>query len=105
MKSIAKASLVAAFLGVGITAVAAQPSVAPPTVPQIQSDNVLQAMSYKKYKKEEYKKHKKYKKWVWRHNGNRFRHRRPGYLYFYDGWWYPRPYWRSEPGITINLGL
>jgi hypothetical protein len=103
MKSITKASLVAAFLGLGITAVAAQPSFAPPPTPQIQSGNVIQ-VDHKKYKK--YKKEKRmHKKWVWRHNGNRFRHSRPGYIYFYDGWWYPRPYWRYEPGISIHLGL
>jgi hypothetical protein len=103
MKSIAKASLVAAFLGLGVTAVAAQPSAPPPVDTHVQSGNVLQ-VDYKKYKN--YKKEKRmHKKWMWRHNGQRFRSKRPGYIYFYDGYWYPRPYWRYEPGINLHIGL
>jgi len=30
--------------------------------------------------------------------GLRFKHRRPGYMYYYGGWWYPRPWW------TICIG-
>ena len=98
MKSIAKVSLVALFLGLGITAVAAQPPLPQPARTQLSSDNVLLA-DYKKYKK-----YNKHKKWVYSEKyGHRYRHKRHGYIYYYDGWWYPRPYWR--PGISIQLGL
>jgi hypothetical protein len=49
--------------------------------------------------------HKK-KKWVYssgRH-GPRYRGRRAGYVYFYDGWWYQRPWWQVDPGIFICIG-
>jgi hypothetical protein len=38
-------------------------------------------------------------RWVYvpRRHGPRFRYRRPGYAYYYGGWWYPRPWW------TINV--
>jgi len=39
--------------------------------------------------------------WVYR-GGPRFRARRPGYGYYYGGWWYPRPYW--QPGINLCIG-
>ena len=101
MKSIARASLIAAFLGLGITAVVAQPSTPPPGMMQIKSGNVLQA-DYKK----SYKPKMKHRKWVYSEKyGKRYRHKRHGYVYFHDGWWYPRPYWQSEPGINIHLGL
>jgi hypothetical protein len=47
------------------------------------------------------------KRWSYnnRKHGKRFRSRHAGYRYYYNGWWYPRPYWNSEPGITIRLGL
>lgn len=92
MKSIAKISLVAVFVGLGITAVAAQPPLPQPPQMQLSSGNVLLA---------DYKKHKK---WVYTDKyGPRYRHKRHGYVYYYDGWWYPRPYWR--PGVSIQLGL
>jgi hypothetical protein len=96
MKSMVKVSLVAVFLGLGVTAVAAQPPLPQPAqTPRLSSDVVLLA---------DYKKHKHYKKWVYSEKyGHRYRHRRHGYTYFYDGWWYPRPYW--EPGVSIHLGL
>jgi hypothetical protein len=100
MISMTKASLVAAFLGLSVTAVAAQPYVPRPAVMQFTSDNVLQA-DYKKYKKRE---HMRHDKWAYSQKyGNRYRHKRHGYGYFHEGWWYARPYW--EPGVTIRLGL
>lgn len=127
MKSIARLSLVAAVLGLGVGAVAAQPLVPPTADMQITSDNVLQVdyKSNNKYKNNKYKsgnkyknnnkyksnnkyKNKKYKNEKWAYSskyGKRYRSKRNGYIYFYDGYWYPRPYWRYEPGITINLGL
>ncbi|MGE0008828.1 MAG: hypothetical protein AB7S92_25015 [Parvibaculaceae bacterium] len=105
MKSIVKASLVAALLGFGATVAAAQPPLSQPADMQIKSGNVLLVDS-KTYKHKKYKKYKKHRKWAWnRKYGKRYRHKRHGYVYFYDGWWYPRPYWRDEPGITIHLGL
>lgn len=109
MKSIAKISLVTAFLALGVSAVAAQPYVPRPADTQITSDNVLLA-DYKynnKYNNKKYN-NKKYKnkKWVYsKKYGNRYRYKRNGYIYYYNGWWYPRPYWRYDPGITIHLGL
>jgi hypothetical protein len=95
MKSIVKASLVAMFVGFGITAVAAQPPLPQPAHMQLSSDNVLLA---------DYKKYKKHNKWVYSEKyGHRYRHRRHGYTYYYEGWYYPRPYWR--PGVSIQLGL
>jgi hypothetical protein len=86
---------VAALLGLGATAVAAQPPVAPPTDTQMNSGNVLLVDT---------KKHKMHRKWVYSEKyGKRYRHKRHGFVYFYDGWWYPRPYW--EPGVSIRLGL
>lgn len=94
MKSVTKISLVAVFLGLGITAVAAQP-LPQPTQIQLSSDNVLLA---------DYKNYKHHKKWVYSEKyGHRYRHRRHGYTHFYEGWWYARPYW--EPGVSIHLGL
>ena len=101
MKSIAKISLVAAFLGLGVTAVMAQPSAPPPGMMPIKTGNVLQT-DYKK----SYKPKMRHKKWVYSEKyGKRYRHKRHGYVYFRDGWWYQRPYWQSEPGISIHLGL
>jgi hypothetical protein len=98
MKSLAKVSLVAMLLALGGTAVAAQPSLPPPADMQLRSGNLLLA-TYKKY--ETYNKHKK---WVYSEKyGHRYRHKRHGYAYYYEGWWYPRPYWR--PGVSIHLGL
>jgi hypothetical protein len=95
MKSVAKVSLVAAFIGLGITAVAAQPSV--PANSGFNSGSVLLA-DYKKYDKHHHK------RWVYTDKyGPRYRHRRHGYTYFYDGWYYPRPYW--QPGVSVHIGL
>jgi hypothetical protein len=55
------------------------------------------------------KKYKKYnkKRWSWNrhHHGKRYRYKRPGFAYYYGGYWYPRPYWRSEPGIYLHFDL
>jgi hypothetical protein len=55
------------------------------------------------------KKYKKKQKRYWRYNsrkhGKRYRARHPGYTYYYGGYWYPRPFWRFEPGIYLNLHL
>src|SRR5262245_42715438 len=102
MKSITVVSLVTLFLGLGAAGVAAQPPVPEPQGMQAQSGNVLQA-DWKKYKKK--KEHRRHQKWVYNEKyGHRYRHRRDGFVYFHDGWWYERPYW-DRPGITINLGL
>jgi hypothetical protein len=94
MKSVAQVSLVAVFLGLGITAVAAQPSLPQPANMKASSENVLLA---------DYKKHH-HNKWVYSDKyGPRYRHRRHGYDHYYEGWWYRRPYW--EPGISIHLGM
>jgi hypothetical protein len=98
MKSLVKISLAAVLLGLGVTAVAAQPLLPQPAHMQLSSDNVLLA-DYKKYKK-----YKKHHEWIYSEKyGPRYRHRRHGYSYYYEGWYYPRPYWR--PGVSINLGL
>ena len=95
MKSVAKVSLVAVFLGLGVAAVAAQPPLPQPANMRLSSDNVLAA---------DYKKYKHHKKWVYSDNyGPRYRHKRHGYAYYYEGWYYRHPYW--EPGVSIHLGL
>lgn len=46
------------------------------------------------------------KKWVYsgsRH-GKRYRSKRAGYAYYYGGYWYPRPWWRADPGLVICIG-
>jgi hypothetical protein len=94
MRSITKASLIATFIGFGVANVAAQPYAPPPPADPVISGNVVQAAMYKKH----------HKRWVYsRKYGERFRHRRHGYPYYYEGWWYPRPYW--EPGVSVHLGL
>ena len=46
---------------------------------------------------------KGHKKWVYtKKYGKRYKARRPGYVYYYGGWWYPRPWWR--PGVTLCIG-
>jgi hypothetical protein len=93
MRPIAKASLVAVFAGFGAATLAAQPYAPLPAAAKIMSDNVVLANHKKKHKK-----------WVYSEKyGHRYRHRRHGYIYYYEGWWYPRPYWR--PGISIQLGM
>jgi hypothetical protein len=41
------------------------------------------------------------KRWAYnsRRHGHRYRHKRPGFAYYYGGHWYARPFWR----ITINF--
>ena len=34
------------------------------------------------------------------YHGRRFRYRRPGYGYYYGGWWYPAPWW-SGPVVVV----
>ena len=58
-------------------------------------------MAQKKY----YKKQKKRWSYNNRKHGKRFHSRHKGYDYFYGGYWYPRPFWRTEPGIYLNLNL
>ena len=44
---------------------------------------------------------KKHGKRVWVYNkryGPRYKYRRPGYGYYYGGWWYARPWWTFGPG-------
>jgi hypothetical protein len=48
----------------------------------------------------------KNKRWVYssgRH-GPRYRARRMGYGYYYNGWYYQRPWWQVDPGIFICIG-
>ena len=94
MKSIVKASLVAMFVGFGVTAVAAQPPLPQPANMRASSGNVLLVTEYKKH----------HKKWVYEEKyGPRYRHKRHGYTHYYEGWWYRHPYW--EPGFNIHLGM
>lgn len=94
MRSITKASLIATFIGFGVANVAAQPYAPPPSASHVISDNVVQAAMYKK----------NHKRWAYsKRYGERYRHRRHGYGYYHEGWWYPRPYWQA--GVTIRLGL
>jgi hypothetical protein len=96
MRSIIKTSLIATFIGFGVATVAAQPYAPPPPASPVISGNVVQAAMY-------YKKHH-HKKWVWSAKyGPRYRHKRHGYVYYYEGWYYPRPYW--HPGVSIHLGM
>jgi hypothetical protein len=46
------------------------------------------------------------KKWVYSgsKHGKRYRAKRTGYAYYYGGWWYPRPWWRTDPGLFICIG-
>lgn len=106
MRSFVTASLVAAFLGLGITAAAAQPSMPQPNGMQTSSDNVLQ-VDYRKYKKRQHMRRERMRHQRWKYDrryGPRYRHKRAGYGYYRDGWWYQRRYW-DEPGLNIHLGL
>lgn len=102
--SLVRASMIAVALGFGATGVMAAPPVAKP-VEQGASSNILPI----NHKNGHYKKHRKYdKNRHWRYEkryGKRFRDRRRGYDYYYGGWYYPRPYWRDEPGIQLRLNL
>ena len=95
MRSVVKASLVAVLVGFGAATIAAQPYTPLNPLPGIKvtSDNVVLANHKKNHKKWVYS--KKY--------GPRYRHRRHGYTYLYEGYYYQRPYWR--PGVTIQLGM
>ena len=66
-----------------------------------QAGDLLHNVAQKKYKK------KHMKRWSYnnRKHGKRYRSKHAGYRYYHNGWWYPRPYWNYEPGITIRLGL
>ncbi|MCI4663588.1 MAG: hypothetical protein MRY74_02595 [Neomegalonema sp.] len=39
------------------------------------------------------------RRWAYRHSihGPRYRSRRAGYIYFYRGWYYARPWWEAAP--------
>jgi hypothetical protein len=85
---------------VGFTGIA--PSYAGAFSPPAQTEksgwqNGVEQVKHRKYKK---------KKWSYRRDrdGRRYRYKRHGYVYYYDGYWYPRPYWR-EPGIYLRLDL
>jgi hypothetical protein len=60
-----------------------------------------------KHRRGHYKKKYKNKRWSYNRSrhGKRWRHRHRGYSHYYDGYWYPRPFWRSEPGIYLHLDL
>jgi len=102
--SLVRASIIAAVLGFGATGVMAAPPVTKPAQQGASSDILLI-----NHKKGHYKKHRNYNKnRHWRYEkryGKRFRHRRHGYDYYYGGWYYPRPYWRDEPGIQLRFNL
>jgi hypothetical protein len=85
-------ALVALFLAFGAATIAAQPY-APQPVVKVTSDNVVLANHKEKHVKWAYS--KKY--------GARYRTRRQGYTYYYEGYYYPRPYWR--PGVSIQLAM
>jgi hypothetical protein len=42
-------------------------------------------------------------RWVYvdKKYGPRYRYRRPGYGYYYGGWWYPRPWWTVAVGPVV----
>lgn len=99
-----RASIIAVALGFGATGVMATPPAAKPVQQEASSDVLLI-----KHKKGHYKKHRYYdKKRHWRYEkryGKRYRHHRHGYDHYYGGWYYPRPYWRNEPGIYLRFDL
>lgn len=38
---------------------------------------------------------------IYRRPARRFRTRRPGFTYFYGGWWYPYAWWLGAPPVTV----
>ena len=90
------------FTGIGPSYAGAMNSAAPMQKSGYQSGDLLQLVHERKYGKK-YKK----KRWSWNrhHHGKRYRYKRPGYAYYYGGYWYPRPYWRYEPGIYLHFDL
>jgi hypothetical protein len=105
-KSILAAAVALTAGAVGFTGIApsyagAMSSAAPVQKSGYQAGDLLQDVaSRKKYSKNKYK-----KRWAWnRHkHGKRFRHKQRGYSYYYGGYWYPKPFWRTEPGIYIRI--
>lgn len=102
----------AGSIGIAPALAGAMSSAAPIQSGYQTSDLLHQVASKKKYSKDRGDRHKydkrKYKKsWAWnRHkHGQRYRHKRAGYAYYYGGYWYPKPFWRYEPGIYIRIGL
>lgn len=100
-----RASIIALGLGFGATGVLAASPVTKPMQQQGASSDILLI----NHKKGHYKKYRHYNKnRHWRYEkryGKRYRHRRHGYEYYYGGWYYPRPYWRYEPGIQLRFNL
>ena len=67
--------------------------------------NIQPAATYVKKKKVVVNKkgHVTKKTWVYnRKYGPRYTSKRPGYGYYYGGYWYARPYW--QPGINLCIG-
>lgn len=102
--SLVRASIIAAVLSFGATGVMAAPPAMKPLQQGAASDVLLinhKKGHYKKYRHYDKKRHWRYEK----RYGKRYRHRRHGYDYYYGGWYYPRPYWREEPGIYLRFNL
>lgn len=55
----------------------------------------------KRHRKEVAK--KRYWRYSSREHGKRYRYKRPGYVYYYGGYWYPRPFWTFGPGLIIQI--
>lgn len=105
-KAIMAAAIALTAGTVGLTGIApsfagTMGSAAPMQKNGYQGTDLLQNVAQKKY-------HKKQKKrWSYnnRKHGKRYSSRHRGYDYYHDGYWYPRPFWRLEPGIYLNLNL
>lgn len=106
--SAVKAAILIVGLGFGATGVMAEP-LAPRSVQPAQGigENLNLVQYYKKKKRVDRDRRHNSKRWGYdnRRHGKRFRGKRSGYGYYRDGWWYSRPYWNSDPGVTIRLGL
>jgi hypothetical protein len=94
------------FTGIAPSYAGAMNSAAPIQKSGYQSGEPLVQVDWRKNRQGLDRKYKK-KRWSWnRHkHGKRFRHKRPGFAYQYGGYWYPRPYWRHQPGIYLHFNL
>lgn len=47
------------------------------------------------------------KRWAYesKRHGKRYRHKRSGFSYYHDGYWYAKPFWQVDPGFNINIHL